>query len=62
MSDHEIGTIETGKLADFIILKKGPRKVDKTEILKITVLETWMDGKKFIQRKVEKTNEINKEL
>jgi len=44
-SEHEIGSLEAGKLADFVILDKDPRRVDPDRIKEITVLETWMDGK-----------------
>lgn len=44
-SEHEVGSLEAGKLADFVILDKDPRKVDPDTIKDITVLETWMDGK-----------------
>lgn len=44
-SDHEIGSLEVGKLADLVILEKDPRKVDPDAIKHIKVLETWMDGK-----------------
>jgi predicted amidohydrolase YtcJ len=44
-SDHEIGSLEAGKLADLVILEKDPRKVAPDAIKGIKVLETWMDGK-----------------
>ncbi len=44
-SDHEVGTLEAGKFADFVILDKDPREVPVTEISKIKVLETWMGGR-----------------
>ena len=44
-SEHEIGSLEAGKLADFVILEKDPRKVNPDSIKDIKVLETWMDGK-----------------
>ncbi|MCV2890242.1 amidohydrolase [Ruegeria aquimaris] len=44
-SDHEVGSLEAGKLADFVILDKDPRKVDPDTIKDISVMETWMDGK-----------------
>jgi predicted amidohydrolase YtcJ len=45
-SEHEIGSLETGKLADLVILEKDPRQVDPQSIRHIRVLETWMDGEK----------------
>jgi hypothetical protein len=44
-SESEVGSLEAGKLADFVILDKDPRKVDPTAIKDITVLQTWMDGR-----------------
>ena len=44
-SEHEIGSLEAGKLADFVILEKDPRKVHPDSIKDIKILETWMDGK-----------------
>ncbi len=43
-SEHEVGSLEAGKLADLVILDKDPRKVAPDEIRNITVTETWMDG------------------
>jgi predicted amidohydrolase YtcJ len=43
-SEHEIGSLEAGKLADFVIIEKDPRKVNTDTIKDIRVLETWMDG------------------
>jgi predicted amidohydrolase YtcJ len=43
-SEHEIGSLETGKLADMVVLDKDPRKVDPREISDLKVLQTWMDG------------------
>ena len=48
-SDHEIGSLEVGKLADLVILEKDPRKVAPDEIKDIKVVETWMDGKPVYQ-------------
>ena len=46
MSDDIIGSLETGKYADFVILEKDPRKVDPSNISEIAVLETWMNGRR----------------
>lgn len=43
-SEHEIGSLEPGKLADLVILDEDPRKVPVDAIRRIRVLETWMDG------------------
>ena len=44
-SEQEIGSLETGKFADLVILDKDPRKVPGDTIKDIKVLETWMDGR-----------------
>jgi predicted amidohydrolase YtcJ len=44
-SEHEVGSLEAGKFADFVILDKDPRKVDPDTIKDIKVSETWMNGK-----------------
>lgn len=48
-SEHEVGSLEVGKLADMVILDKDPRKVDQDTIKDIEVLETWMDGRQVYQ-------------
>jgi len=45
MSEHEIGSIEVGKLADFVILQEDPRKVNPDKIAEIEVRQTWLNGK-----------------
>jgi len=45
-SEHEIGSLEVGKLADLVILEQDPRKVPVDTISDIRVSETWMDGRK----------------
>lgn len=42
--EHERGTIEIGKLADFVILSADPRVVDKKKIREINVLATIKEG------------------
>ena len=48
-SEHEVGSIEKGKFADFVVLDADPRKVAKDQIKNISVLETWMDGAQVFQ-------------
>ena len=48
-SETEIGSLEKGKLADFVILDADPRKVKPTAISDIDISETWMDGKQVFQ-------------
>ena len=43
-SDGEIGTLEVGKLADFVVLTDDPRAVAPDRIRHIEVLETWLGG------------------
>ncbi len=44
-SDHEIGSLETGKLADFVILGQDPLSVPKDQIKDIPIRETWVGGR-----------------
>lgn len=39
------GTIETGKVADFVVLDKNPLKIDPSELQKLKVMETIKEGK-----------------
>jgi predicted amidohydrolase YtcJ len=48
-SDHAVGSLEAGKLADFVILEKDPRTVEVDKIKNIRVLETRMDGAKILE-------------
>ena len=43
-SEEEIGSLEPGKLADFVVLEDDPRTVEPTKISDIGISETWMDG------------------
>jgi predicted amidohydrolase YtcJ len=44
-SEHEIGSLEEGKLADLVVLEDDPRKVDPRTLGDIKVSQTWMDGR-----------------
>ena len=48
-SEKEVGSLEAGKFADFVILEADPRKVDPDTIKNIKVLETWMNGMQTYQ-------------
>ena len=48
-SEHEIGSLEPGKLADLVVLEDDPRKVEPTGISGIGISETWMDGQKVYE-------------
>lgn len=45
-SDHEIGSLEAGKFADFVILDKDPRSIPPEDIASLQVLETWVQGRR----------------
>lgn len=42
--EDDLGTLEVGKCADFVVLSDDPLTVDPTAISGIQVLETWVDG------------------
>ncbi|NNK60313.1 MAG: amidohydrolase family protein, partial [Flavobacteriaceae bacterium] len=46
----EKGSIEVGKVADFVILDKDIMTVDASEIPSIKVKATYVDGKKVYEQ------------
>jgi predicted amidohydrolase YtcJ len=50
MSEDEIGSIEVGKYADFVILEQDPRRVDPADISDIRIVATWMNGRQVYAR------------
>lgn len=48
--ENEKGTIETGKLADLVILARNPLKAEPMELKDITVEETIKEGKTLYRR------------
>lgn len=44
--EKELGSIETGKYADFVILEQNPKKVDVNKIKDIRVAGSYLNGKK----------------
>ena len=49
--EHEKGSLEKGKLADFIILDKDLMKISSPEVLKTSVLATYIGGEKVYEKK-----------
>lgn len=47
--DHERGTLEAGKKADFIILDRDLFSVDENDISTTVVLETAVDGERVYE-------------
>ncbi len=43
-SDHEVGSLEVGKLADFVVLDRDPREALPDQLGRIEVRETWVGG------------------
>ncbi|MFW5820482.1 MAG: amidohydrolase [Bacteroidota bacterium] len=48
--EKEKGSLEPGKLADFVILDKDIMEAEESELYKVNVLETWMDGERVYHR------------
>jgi predicted amidohydrolase YtcJ len=44
--DNERGSIEPGKMADFVILQEDIMKIEPLKVPKTRVLETWIAGEK----------------
>ena len=49
--EDEKGSIEKGKLADFVILDQNPLKVEPNKIKEIQVMETIKEGESIWQSK-----------
>lgn len=49
--ERDQGSIEAGKLADFIVLDRNPFKLPATEIHMVKVEQTWIGGEKVFERK-----------
>ncbi len=48
--DRELGSLEPGKLADFIIVDQDIFSINQQDIWKTKVLQTWINGKKVFEK------------
>jgi len=48
--EQQVGSLETGKRADFIVLDRDVMQIPAAEIPDVRVLETWVDGKQVFVR------------
>jgi hypothetical protein len=44
--DQIVGSLETGKYADLVIVDKDPLQMAQEEIGKLKVMETWSEGRR----------------
>lgn len=49
--ENQVGSLETGKRADFIVLEEDILDIPAENIPAIRVLQTWVDGKQVFSRK-----------
>jgi predicted amidohydrolase YtcJ len=47
LMDREVGSLEPGKRADFVILDRDPLACPVDDIPDTRVLETWLDGRRL---------------
>lgn len=48
--EKDLGRIEEGKLADFIVVDRDPFEVEETELRRIKVLETYVGGERVYKK------------
>jgi predicted amidohydrolase YtcJ len=49
-SDHEVGSLEVGKYADFVVLEEDPLSIEPEKLSQIRVLETWVGGRQVYMK------------
>ena len=50
LMEHEVGSLEPGKRADFVILDRDPLSCPIDDLPDTQVLETWLDGRRLASR------------
>ena len=50
-AEKELGTLEEGKFADFIVVDRDPFEVEERELRSIKVLETYVGGRRLFKVK-----------
>jgi predicted amidohydrolase YtcJ len=48
--EQSVGSLETGKQADFIVLESDILQIPADEIPEIQVIQTWVDGERVYSR------------
>ncbi len=48
--ENERGSLEVGKVADFMVLNQNLMTIEENKILETQFLETWIDGEKVFQK------------
>jgi hypothetical protein len=46
--EHQQGSLEIGKLADFVVLDKSPLKMNKGDIKNIKIDQVFKNGRKIV--------------
>lgn len=54
--ESEVGSLEAGKLADFVVFAEDPLAIDPASLRTLTVESTWVDGAPVYQRTVERSS------
>jgi predicted amidohydrolase YtcJ len=61
-SDHEIGSLEPGKFADFVILEQDPLTCPVDAISQIAVCQTWLSGRLVYDRGTDSVDDVSESV